>query len=477
METILEPISTVIAKPMMNNEFQSVCSAQKDFFASGKTGPIAFRKEQLKKLRQLIVQHDAEIVDALFKDLHKSEFESFGSEIGQVLKEIDHTISNLNKWAAPKSVATPLMFFPSTSKIYPDPLGNMLIIGPWNYPFLLLMSPLVSAIAGGNTAILKPSEEAAHTSSLIANMINGAFDSGYIKVVEGIGAEVIPSLINGFRFDHIFFTGSTGVGQKIMEMAAKKLTPVTLELGGKSPCIVDPSANLDYTAKKIAWSKLMNAGQTCVAPDYILVHESIKDELVKKIKKHFRDMLGDDPSKSKDFGRIINKKRFNKLLSYLSEGKILSGGRHSEDDLYIEPTIMENVSMEDHVMQDEIFGPILPIITYNQREEVLDWVDNNPFPLSIYIYADKKEVQDFYISRIRFGGCSINNGLIHLGNPNLPFGGVGSSGIGQYHGKYGFDTFTRPKAVLHSRSWFDVPVWYAPFAKKVKLLRAIFKFS
>jgi aldehyde dehydrogenase (NAD+) len=369
------------------------------------------------------------------------------------------------------------MFFPSTSKVYPDPLGTVLIIGPWNYPFLLLMSPLVSAIAGGNTAIVKPSEEAVHTSALIAKMINGCFDAGYINVVEGIGAEIIPSLINGFRFDHIFFTGSTGVGQKIMEMAAKKLTPVTLELGGKSPCIVDPSANLDYTAKKIAWSKLMNAGQTCVAPDYILAHESIKNELVNKIKQSFQNMLGDDPSLSKDFGRIINKKRFNKLLSYLTEGKILSGGRHNEENLYIEPTIIENVSMQDHLMQDEIFGPILPIITYIEKEEVLDWVEKNPFPLSIYIYADNKQVQDFYISRIRFGGCAINNGLIHLGNPNLPFGGVGPSGTGQYHGKYGFDTFTRPKAVMHSRSWFDVPVWYAPFGKKVKLLRAIFKFS
>lgn len=476
METILEPISTVIEKHT-NKELPEICLAQKEFYSSGETAALSFRKEQLKKLRQLIVDNDAAIVEALYKDLHKSEFESFGSEIGQVLKEIDHTISNLNKWAAPKSVATPMMFFPSTSKVYPDPLGTVLIIGPWNYPFLLLMSPLVSAIAGGNTAIVKPSEEAVHTSALIAKMINGCFDAEYIKVVEGIGAEVIPSLINGFRFDHIFFTGSTGVGQKIMEMAAKKLTPVTLELGGKSPCIVDPSANLDYTAKKIAWSKLMNAGQTCVAPDYILAHESIKNELVNKIKQSFQNMLGDDPSLSKDFGRIINKKRFNKLLSYLTEGKILSGGRHNEENLYIEPTIIENVSMQDHLMQDEIFGPILPIITYIEKEEVLDWVEKNPFPLSIYIYADNKQVQDFYISRIRFGGCAINNGLIHLGNPNLPFGGVGPSGTGQYHGKYGFDTFTRPKAVMHSRSWFDVPVWYAPFGKKVKLLRAIFKFS
>ncbi len=478
METAFEQVAsknTVI--PKTNVDLIEACKLQKSFFTSGATLPISFRKAQLQMLRALIKENDAAIVEALYLDLHKSEFESFGSEIGQVLKEIDHTIANLHKWATPTSVSTPLMFFPSTSKVYPDPLGNTLIIGPWNYPFLLLMSPLVSAIAGGNTAMLKPSEEAVHTSTLITTMINGCFDSNYICVVEGIGAEVIPALMNGFRFDHVFFTGSTGVGQKIMEMAAKKLVPVTLELGGKSPCIVDASANLDYTAKKIAWSKLMNAGQTCVAPDYLLVHESIKDALIKKIKLAIGKMLGDDPSVSKDYGRIINKKRFSKLISYLSEGKILSGGRYSEDDLYIEPTIVENVSIDDHIMQDEIFGPLLPVITYSQKEEVLDWVDKNPFPLSIYIYADSKEVQDFYISRIRFGGCAINNGLIHLGNPNLPFGGVGPSGTGQYHGKYGFDTFTRPKAVLHSRSWFDVPVWYAPFGKKAKLLRSIFKFT
>jgi aldehyde dehydrogenase (NAD+) len=478
METLIDQLINAEEHSSTDSEQMfDVCNRQQFFFASGQTLPLSFRKEQLKKLRALIVENDAAIVNALYKDLGKSEFEAFASELGQVLNEIDHTLANLKSWASPKRVATPLMFFPSTSKVYPDPLGNTLIIGPWNYPFLLVMSPLVSAIAGGNTAMLKPSEEAANTSSLMAKMINSCFSTDYIHVVEGIGAEVIPRLINGFRFNHIFFTGSTGVGQKIMEMAAKKLVPVTLELGGKSPCIVDTSANLDYAAKKIAWSKLMNAGQTCVAPDYILVHESIKDELTSKVKSNFYKMLGDDPSSSEDYGKIINKKRFRKLISYLNEGKIVSGGRYDEDKLYIEPTLIENVSIQDQLMKEEIFGPILPIITYKTKEEVLDWVDKNPFPLSIYIYAENKNVQDFYISRLRFGGCSINNGLIHLGNPNLPFGGVGPSGTGQYHGKYGFDTFTRPKAVLYSRSWFDLPMWYAPFGNKVKLLRAIFKFT
>ncbi len=454
-----------------------LCQHQKQYFDEGKTRPLSFRIGQLKKLRSIILANEQEIETALFNDLHKSSFEAFGSEVGQVLKELDFAISKLKKWTAPQSVSTPLMFFPSSSKIYRDPLGTVLIIGPWNYPFLLLFAPLISAIAGGNTIILKPSEEAPHSAALIENIISTNFAANYISIVQGLGAEVIPSLIEAFKFDHIFFTGSTFVGQKIMELAAKTLTPVTLELGGKSPCIVDTSANLDYAAKKIAWSKIMNAGQTCVAPDYVLVHNSIKDVLIEKLKLNFKNMLGSDPSESPDYGRIINAKRFHKLISFLKEGEIVSGGRHSEQDLYIEPTILDQVSIQDHVMTEEIFGPILPILTYENRDEVVDWVEKNPFPLSLYIYADDKELSDFYISRLRFGGCCINNGLIHLGNPNLPFGGVGSSGTGQYHGKYGFENFTRPKAVMHSKSWFDVPIWYAPFGNKVKLLKTIFKIT
>ncbi len=453
------------------------CQHQKQYFDEGGTRPLSFRVQQLKKLRSTILANEQEIETALFKDLHKSSFEAFGSEVGQVLKELDFAISNLKKWSAPQSVSTPLMFFPSSSKIYRDPLGTVLIIGPWNYPFLLLFAPLISAIAGGNTIILKPSEEAVHTATLIEHIISTNFEAKYIAVVQGVGAEVIPSLLEGFRFDHIFFTGSTSVGQKIMELAAKKLTPVTLELGGKSPCIVDASANIDYAAKKIAWSKLMNAGQTCVAPDYVLVHSSIKNILIEKLKLNFKNMLGSDASQSPDYGRIINSKRFQKLISFLKDGKIISGGTHSEHDLYIEPTILDQVSIQDHVMTEEIFGPILPIVSYENQDEVVDWVEKNPFPLSLYIYADDKNVSDFYISRLRFGGCCINNGLIHLGNPNLPFGGVGPSGTGQYHGKYGFENFTRPKAVMHSKSWFDVPIWYAPFGNKVKLLKTIFKIT
>jgi len=454
-----------------------VFAGQLRFFNSGATRPVAFRIEQLKRLKEAIFLHEAEIQEALYKDLRKSTYEAFGSEIGQLLREIDFTIRHLHAWARPQSVSTPLMLFPSTSKIYRDSLGIVLIIGPWNYPFLLTIGPLISAIAGGNTVILKPSEEAAHTAMVVEKIISAVFSQDLVHVVQGVGGEVIPAMMNQVRFDHVFFTGSTGVGQKIMEMAAKKLVPVTLELGGKSPCIVDRSANLDYTAKKIVWSKLMNAGQTCVAPDYVLVHNTVKDALVARIRDNVKRMFGEDPKMSEDLGRIINNKRFKKLTGYLDPTKITSGGRSNEADLYIEPTILENITLHDPVMQEEIFGPILPVIGFDHQDEVVEWVEKNPFPLSLYVYAEDRSVQEFYLSRLRFGGACINNSLIHLGNPHLPFGGVGPSGTGQYHGKFGFETFTRPKAVLHSRSWFDIPLLYAPFKGKVDLLKKVFKYT
>lgn len=458
-------------------DISTIYQRQKAFFDSGETRSVSFRKQQLQKLKNAVIENEKAITEALHLDLRKSEYESFGSEIGQVIKEIDFALKNLDRWSRPQSVPTPMMFLPSSSRIYRDPLGIVLIIAPWNYPFLLTLSPLISSIAGGNTAFIKPSEESQHTALLIEKIVTGTFSSDYVHVVQGIGGDVIPTMMEAVRFDHVFFTGSTFVGQKIMEMAARKLVPVTLELGGKSPCIVDPSANLDYTAKKIVWSKLMNAGQTCVAPDYVLVHHSVKSSLLQKMTDNIKKMYGDDPRHSEDLGRIINSKRFEKLKSYLAQGKIISGGRHDEKDLYIEPTLLEEVSIDDTVMQEEIFGPILPVITYSEKQEVVDWVEKNPYPLSLYIYADDSTVQEYYISRIRFGGCCINNGIIHLGNPHLPFGGVGYSGIGQYHGQFGFEAFTRPKSVLHSRSWFDVPVWYAPFKGKAALLKKIFKFT
>jgi aldehyde dehydrogenase (NAD+) len=477
MESNLTPTAKQYQTAGTKADFKEIFNQQVDFFHTQATQPIAFRIAQLKKLKQSILDHQSEVYAALYKDLRKSEYEAFGSEIGQIIKEIDFAIRHIPAWASPKRVPTPMMFFPSTSRLYRDPLGVVLIIAPWNYPFFLSISPLVSAIAGGNTAIVKPSEESAHTAVLVEKILSEIFESNYVHVVQGIGEEVIPPMLSEVRFDHVFFTGSTEVGQKIMEMAAKKLVPVTLELGGKSPCIVDQSALLDYTAKKIAWSKLMNAGQTCIAPDYVLVHRSIKDELVSKLRESFKQMHGEDPSKSEDFGRIINVKRFKSIVAYLTQGKLVTGGRHNEADLYIEPTILEDISMNDSVMQVEIFGPVLPVIAYDSNEEVIKWIEKNPFPLALYVYAEDKNVQDYFISAVRFGGGAINNGIIHLANPHLPFGGVGLSGTGQYHGKFGFDTFTRPKAVLHSRSWFDVPLWYAPYKGKTSLLKKIFKFT
>lgn len=457
--------------------FSSLYHSQRDFFDSGATRSISFRKEQLLLLKKAIIAHEQDIESALHQDLRKSDFEAFGTETGMVIKEIDHVVSRLHRWASPERVSTPLMFFPATSRIYRDPLGTVLIIAPWNYPMMLTLSPLVYAIAGGNTAIVKPSEEAPATALVLEKILSSVFAPNFVSTVQGIGAVVIPQLMQEIRFDHVFFTGSTVVGQKIMEMAAQKLVPVTLELGGKSPCIVDASANLDFAAKKITWSKFINAGQTCVAPDYLLVHRSVLDRLLSKITANIREMWGTDPQQSQDLCRIINAKRFAKLVSYISQGKIISGGRHDENDLYIEPTLLADVCPEDSIMQEEIFGPILPVIAYDDRQEVVNWVQRNPFPLSLYVYAEQSEVSDFYIRNLRFGGACINNGLVHLGNPNLPFGGVGPSGSGQYHGRFGFETFTRPKGVLHSRSWFDAPLWYAPFKGKAKWLKRIFSMT
>lgn len=461
----------------MNTSYIDRYTAQKNFFDSGATRPVDFRIHALKKLQAAVQAHEKEIEQALYKDLRKSAFEAFATEIGQVNKDIEFALAHVRKWARPQKALTPLMLLPSSSRIVKDPLGTVLVIGPWNYPFLLTMAPLVSAIAGGNTVFVKPSEEAHHTAQVVEKIITATFDAQFITVVQGIGGEVIPALMDQIRFDHVFFTGSTLVGQKIMEMAAKKLVPVTLELGGKSPTIVDASANLDYAAKKIAWSKFVNAGQTCVAPDYVLVHQTVKDQLVEKLQQQFNRMTNGDPAKSEDFGRIINKKHFSRLKKYVQQGRLISGGNSNEDDLFIEPTLIEGVSADDTVMQEEIFGPVLPIITFQQHSEVIEWVEKNPFPLSLYIYAEDKKVQEYFISRIRFGGGCVNNAIIHLGNPHLPFGGVGYSGTGQYHGKYGFDTFTRSKSILSTGSWFDLPILYAPYKNNVKWLRKIFKFT
>jgi aldehyde dehydrogenase (NAD+) len=461
--------------PALREQVARVYAAQKEFFHSGATRPYAFRRAQLKKLKAAIEANEQLLVEAMYRDLRKPEFEAIGTEIGPVMAEIRHTLSNLRDWMRPQRADTPLMFFPSRSRIYPDPLGSVLIIGPWNYPFLLIMSTVVAAIAGGNTMILKPSEEAVHTGRAIEKIVRDHFPEHYMAVVQGPGHIVGAELIEQYHFDHIFFTGSIAVGRRIMQMAARHLSPVTLELGGKSPCIVEKDARLDYAAKKIAWSKMINAGQTCVAPDYLLVHADIRDAFIEKLKGAFRKMLGEDPRQSPDFGRLINRKRYEALQRFLQEGRIIYGGESDPDTLFIAPTLIDGVRAEDPVMQEEIFGPILPVITYRTRDEVLQWIARNPYPLSLYVYSSSSATADFYVNNVRFGGGCVNNGLIHLGNPDIPFGGVGYSGIGQYHGKHGFDTFTRPKSVMYSPTWFDAPLWYAPYGNSVKWIRKIFR--
>lgn len=459
----------------LKEQIQRIYKKQQDYFASGATRPYTFRKAQLNKLQLIIKDWETRIIEALALDFRKPSFETYGTEIGPLYTELRHTLAHLRSWMKPVQVKTPLPFLPSSSYTYADPLGVTLIISPWNYPFLLMLHPLVSAIAGGNTAVLKPSEIAPHTAQLIADMIQENFDESYIAVVLGDGLEVGNELLNHYHFDHVFFTGSVPVGRKIMEMAAKQLSPVTLELGGKSPCIIEADANIAFAAKKVAWGKFVNAGQTCVAPDYLLVHASVKEKFIAELKAVIKKMYGDDPKSSPDYARIISDKRFQTLITYLDSGTIVLGGETDADQRYIAPTIIDDVQAEDAIMQDEIFGPILPVIAYQTREEVERWIARSPYPLSLYVFTSSKANADFYIQNIRFGGGCVNNTLIHLGNPDLPFGGVGTSGIGQYHGELGFRSFTRTKSVLKSPTWFDVPLWYAPYKDHLKWIKKIFR--
>jgi aldehyde dehydrogenase (NAD+) len=454
--------ATSEALSLTNQQLEELVLAQRHFFKSGATLSYEFRKGQLGVLKRALERHEKNLTEALHADLHKDAFEAYGTEFGPLYAEINHTLKHLRSWMQPERKPTPLMFFPSRSYMVRVPLGVTLHISPWNYPLQLLLSSLVPAIAGGNTAILKPSELAPATSEAIRVMIEETFEPEYIAAITGPGHLVTSQLIEAYHFDHIFYTGSPAVGKIIMQAAARHLSPVTLELGGKSPCIVAADANLAFAARKIVFAKLMNAGQTCVANDYLLVHESIKDALVEKLKAELDKQLGGDAQRSQAYGRIINQRQFRRLCGYLADGTIVYGGHTSEADKFIEPTLLTDVHHDAAVMQDEIFGPILPIITYSTNEEVLSIIDRNPYPLALYVYTSSRQTADFFINRVRFGGGCINNGLVHLGNPDLPFGGVGTSGMGAYHGKDGFDTFTHRKSIMHTPTWIDAPLWYAP---------------
>ncbi len=443
----------------------------RSYFETGATRSYDFRKQKLLLLKKAVLKYEQLINDALYADLKKSAEESYSTETGIVLSEIDIAIKNLHRWMQAETVATNLVNLPSSSTIYRDALGVVLIISPWNYPFQLVLNPLVAAIAGGNAIVIKPSEFANETSIIIEKIIKEIFVPEYIYVVQGDGATVIPSLMNEFIFDHIFYTGSIPVGKAIYKMAAENLVPVTLELGGKSPCIVEADANIAVAAKRIVFGKFINAGQTCIAPDYVLVHESVKAELLLKMKESIEKFYGNDTSKSYDFGKIINEKRFDKLVSYLSEGNVFFGGDYDKSKLFIAPTLMENVALSSTIMQEEIFGPILPVIGYSTTEEAVQVVQQNKNPLAFYLFTSSKKSEDNWINSIAFGGGCINNTVMHFANHHLPFGGVGNSGMGSYHGKFGFDTFTRLKPVLKSPNWFDPSLKYPSFKGRLRLLK------
>ncbi len=446
-----------------------------DFFRSGQTLSYAFRRQQLLNLKAGILKYEKRFYEAFAADLKKTPEEAWVTELGFVVAEINEALRELKRWMAPRRVSTNLVNFPSKSWTQAEPLGVVLIIGPWNYPFQLVMAPLVGAIAAGNCAVIKTGEAAAATDQLLQEMITDVFPDNYIGYVQGEGSELIPQLLGQFRFDHIFFTGGVGAGKAIYKMAAEQLTPVTLELGGKSPCLVTEDANIAVAARRIASTKFSNAGQMCVAVDYILVHHSKKEDLIRELKKCIREFYGENPEESPYYGKMINSRNFDRVVNYLKEGNIAHGGRHNRDTLYIEPTLVTGVSWNMPLMQEEIFGPVLPILEYNYEQEWQEALAKYPNPLAAYLFTSSRETEKKWAETFRFGGGCINNASWHLTNSSLPFGGRGNSGIGKYHGQYSFDTFSHLKSVMKTPTWFDPRIKYPPFKGKLSLFRKIIR--
>lgn len=460
---------------MYNLDIKSQLPALGEYFKSGKTRTYEARVGYLRTLRSSIIKYENEIFEALFKDLKKSKEESFITETGMVVAEINKAIGKLSKWMKPTRVATNLLNLPSKSFIIKEPLGVVLIISPWNYPFQLLLNPLVGAIAAGNCAVLKPSEFCPSVNQIIRKIIGESFDDRHIMIVEGEGAQIIPAMIRSFRFDHIFYTGSTEVGRSIYQLAAERLTPVTLELGGKSPCVVESDADIKIAAKRIAITKFSNAGQMCVAPDYVLIHHSIRRDFTEQLTKTIKDFFGDDPRQNYNYGKIINKKQFDRLQGLLSNTIIEYGGEHDRESDYLGPTIVSDIDLSHPLMKEEIFGPILPILSFNDRNEALSIIERQHTPLAFYVFSSSRRTAEDWISSVPFGGGCINNASWHLTNPNLPFGGKGLSGMGRYHGKHSFDTFSHFKSIMKTPTWFDPAVKYPPFRGKLKLFRWVLR--
>ena len=453
---------------MNETEIKQIVNLQRDFFYSGATLDINFRRNALKKLKTCIIKYKNEISAAIRNDLGKSDFESYMCETGLVLSEISYMLKHIQSFAKEKRVHTPLAQFHSRSYKKPSPYGVVLIMSPWNYPFLLTLEPLVDAIAAGNTSILKPSAYSPYTGQMIQKIITECFENNYVTVIAGGRAEN-TCLLNQ-HFDYILFTGSQSVGKEVMKQAAAGLTPVTLELGGKSPCIVEKSANIKLTAKRIVFGKFLNCGQTCVAPDYIYCDELIKEALLSEIEKQIQLQFGTFPLKNKDYGKIINDKHFNRICGLMDDKKIVYGGKTDKATLKIEPTVMDHITFEDALMKEEIFGPLLPVLTYHSIDEAIHKINSMSHPLALYIFTSSKIIARKVTSRCGFGGGCINDTIIHLATSEMGFGGFGESGMGSYHGKDGFNTFSHIKSIVDKKNWLDLPMRYQPYKKRYKKL-------
>lgn len=454
-------------------DIKELVDIQREYFYTKETLTIDFRLKQLMLLKNTIIKNQDKILEALNKDLNKANFEGYATELGIVLEEINYTIKNLKKWSRPTRAKSQISHFPARCFSYPEPYGVTLVISPWNYPFQLSIAPMIGAIAGGNTVILKPSNKSVHVSKILTELIEYTFDEKYIAVVNG-GREENTELLNQ-KFDYIFFTGSVPVGRVVMEAAAKHLTPTTLELGGKSPCIVDCDVDIKTTAKRIVWGKFLNAGQTCVAPDYVYVHKDVKNSLIDSMIYYIKEFYGENPEKSKDYPRIIDSKQFDRLIGYLNDGNVEIGGDFDREQLYISPTILNNITFSSGIMQDEIFGPIMPILEFNNLDEAIDMVNSRPKPLALYFFSKNEKSMKKVLNYTSSGGVCINETIMHVASLYLPFGGVGESGMGKYHGRASFDTFTHYKSVVKKGFSIDVPLRYPPYNDKIKYIKKIFK--
>ncbi|MDA1177141.1 MAG: aldehyde dehydrogenase [Bacteroidetes bacterium] len=454
-------------------EHIKIINQQKTFFDSGRTRDLSYIKDKLKALKTNILSNEEAIYEALYKDFKKSRFEAYFSEIGIVVAEIDMTLKNLKSWSKPNKVRAAALNFPSKDYIYSEPYGAVLIIAPWNYPFQLAIAPVISAIAAGNTVVLKPSELTPHTAKIIETILSEVFQNEHLSIIQG-GIPETTALLNE-RWDYIFFTGSVPVGKIVAKAAAQYMTPVTPELGGKNPCIVDDSVNIKLVAKRLVWGKFVNAGQTCIAPDYILAEKSIKSELIQQLKIEITKAYGEEPKKSTDYPRIVNTKNLKRLSAMLKGVDVVHGGDVDEEDDYIAPTLVDNPSLKSKLMEGEIFGPILPVFSYETMEDIELMVSRYEKPLGFYVFSNRKQFYNTLIKKYSFGGGSVNDTMVHFGNPRLPFGGVGESGIGAYHGRLGFDTFSHKKGITIKANWLDIPLRYAPYTNKLKKIKKAFK--